>query len=176
MARRESVNGPGMEDEEAFINSMKLHREDREWTQSDLAKAMADAGWTGIYQTTISRIESGERPVRIGEARGIARVLKVPFREMMMPAEDMMPLRDLEHGVGDVRRNIRRVNSNIRMLSGARDRLVSAVAAIEERGVTEYATDSYRQQIDRWIEDAKVLMKSSKDIAPIEGVDDGVDK
>lgn len=50
---------------------MKAAREAKGWSQSALANAL---GGSGLNQSAISRIESGERAVRLSEARAIARV------------------------------------------------------------------------------------------------------
>src|SRR5699024_9011932 len=109
MARRESVSGPGDEDEEAFIRSMKRLREERGWTQADLARKMTDIGWSGMYQTTISRMEKGERPVRIGEARGLARVFEVTVGMMIAQPESSKPVEALKNSVlkiDDIKRRL----------------------------------------------------------------------
>lgn len=99
MARRESVTGPGMEEEAEFVRAMKRLRDERGWTQADLAKKMTEMGWSGIYQTTISRIESGDRPVRIGEARGIAKTFGVTVGLMLAKPESSKPVEALKNSV-----------------------------------------------------------------------------
>lgn len=61
-----------------------------------MARRMTDAGWPGFHQTTISRLEKGDRPVRLGEARGIAQVLGTLVGQMILPAEESRSLRNLE--------------------------------------------------------------------------------
>jgi transcriptional regulator with XRE-family HTH domain len=43
--------------------------------QTELARRLGDAGLRGFHQTTVSRIEKGERPVRLSEAPILAEVL-----------------------------------------------------------------------------------------------------
>lgn len=62
-------------EETQFRVSVKDLREQRKWSQGELARRMAAEGWTDFHQTTISRIEKGARPVRLGEARTLARLL-----------------------------------------------------------------------------------------------------
>lgn len=89
--------GPlGAEDEERFVASMKRLREENGWSQGEMARRMTDAGWPGFHQTTISRLEKGERPVRLGEARGIAQVLGTLVGQMILPTEEARSLRNLE--------------------------------------------------------------------------------
>lgn len=58
-----------------FAANMRAMRAARGWNQSELARRVTNAGTDGFHQTTISRIEAGSRPVRLGEATAIARVL-----------------------------------------------------------------------------------------------------
>lgn len=76
-----------LSDDERFAASVKRLREAKGWSQGELAKRMTNAGFDGFHQTTISRIEKGERPVRIGEARGLARVLESLVGIMIAPPE-----------------------------------------------------------------------------------------
>jgi transcriptional regulator with XRE-family HTH domain len=88
MARKEEIVGPGADEEARFIAAVKRIREKRGWSQGELAKRMAESGWEAFHQTTISRIEKGERPVRLGEARGLASVLETRVDNMIMPTSD----------------------------------------------------------------------------------------
>lgn len=66
-----------------FAANMKSMREARGWNQSELARRLTAVGVEGFHQTTISRIEAGSRPVRLGEAAAIARTLGTTV-EMMV--------------------------------------------------------------------------------------------
>lgn len=68
--------------------AMKRLREESEWSQGEMARRMTELGWKGFHQTTISRIEKGERPVRLGEAQGIAAALNVTVDQMIHAGED----------------------------------------------------------------------------------------
>jgi len=62
--------------EHYFSKRVKAEREDRKWTQIDMAKMLSDKG-IHMHWTTIAKIEKGDRSVRIDEAAGIAEVLGV---------------------------------------------------------------------------------------------------
>lgn len=104
MMKKDETSGPGSEEEANFIAAVKRIREELGWSQGELAKRMSDSGWEGFHQTTISRIEKGERPVRLGEARGLAKVLGGLVGHMMLPPEEGKTLRDLELSVMSVER------------------------------------------------------------------------
>lgn len=102
----------GVEDEANFIAAMKRIREEHGWSQGELARRMTDAGWEGFHQTTISRIEKGERPVRLAEAQGLAQVLGALLGQMILPSDQSKSLRDLELSV-------QRLNQAAHAITGA---------------------------------------------------------
>lgn len=61
------------EADEYFTLNLKAAREARGWTQSQLAEALVERGIV-INQTAISRIEKGDREVRLAEARALAAI------------------------------------------------------------------------------------------------------
>jgi transcriptional regulator with XRE-family HTH domain len=63
--------------ETSFRERMKRERQTRDWSQADLAELLQGRGLGHIYPTTVAKIESGERAVRIDEATAIADLLKV---------------------------------------------------------------------------------------------------
>jgi transcriptional regulator with XRE-family HTH domain len=52
-------------------------RQDRKWSQEDLARMLLDRGVDGIYATTIAKIEAGDRAVRIDELTAMADIFGV---------------------------------------------------------------------------------------------------
>lgn len=76
-------------------------RTERGWSQAELAEKMRERGFTKFHPTTISRIEKGDRPVRIAEALGLARVLGTSVARMMVPTEDAKVLDQLFAAVDD---------------------------------------------------------------------------
>ena len=78
------MSGPE-EDDGRFAQRMQQIREGRGISQSALVDKLRDNGWSKVHQTTVSRIEKGERPVRLGEARAIAAALGVPLSRLVEP-------------------------------------------------------------------------------------------
>lgn len=58
-------------------------REANGMSQAELVQKLRTNGWTNVHPTTISRIEKGERPVRLSEATRIARILGQDVSLMM---------------------------------------------------------------------------------------------
>lgn len=44
-------------------------------SKADLVRALREAGWESVHQTTVTRLEEGQRPPRLGEALLIAQVV-----------------------------------------------------------------------------------------------------
>ncbi|MDN5688753.1 MAG: helix-turn-helix transcriptional regulator [Brachybacterium sp.] len=93
----------GAIEEANFIANMRRLREENGWSQGELAQRMQGAGWTEFHQTTISRMEKGARPVRLGEARGIAGVLGTLVGQMILDEPAARSLRELELSVQELR-------------------------------------------------------------------------
>lgn len=68
--------------ERNFRRQLLKLREERQYTQSDLARLLRESFGLRFHQQTIQRIESGERPVRLNEAHLIARALQVELDSM----------------------------------------------------------------------------------------------
>lgn len=133
----------GAREEANFVANMRRLREEQGWSQGEMAKRMQDAGWSEFHQTTISRIEKGSRPVRLGEARGIAGVFGALVGQMILDSEvaeklrnlelDLMKLRDIGWSVGS-----------------------SAVEYLVQKSVVEYALDQQPSVPDSADESMKV--------------------
>ncbi|WP_016889724.1 helix-turn-helix transcriptional regulator [Mycobacteroides abscessus] len=68
--------------ERNFRDQMARLRKERGLTQTDLARQLATWGLP-FHQQTVQRIENGQRPVRLNEAKLIARELEVSLDTMM---------------------------------------------------------------------------------------------
>ncbi|WP_162320415.1 helix-turn-helix domain-containing protein [Nesterenkonia haasae] len=64
-------------------------------SQDALATKMQELGFDGINQMTISRIEKGQRPVRLSEARALAYLLNAGTEQMSSPSEEARAISEL---------------------------------------------------------------------------------
>jgi transcriptional regulator with XRE-family HTH domain len=76
--------------ETGFRERIKQQRDIRGWSQADLSKLLQRRGLEHIYPTTVAKIESGERAVRIDEAAALADLFDVSI--------DALLGRDIRHG------------------------------------------------------------------------------
>ena len=72
---------------------------------TEFSGKLRDAGLTNFHPTTVSRLERGERSVKLGEAYLIAQVLRCPLEELLdLPYEPWEESKSLleEHAEGMV--------------------------------------------------------------------------
>ena len=99
--------------EAAFAANLKCAREQAGLTQDQLAAKMAERGFA-FSQATIWKIEQGRRPVRIAEFHALSEVLDEPLYSLFLSASQAS------------------YGQRVRVRA-ARDRLIEASAAIEQR-------------------------------------------
>lgn len=66
-----------------FGQQLKRMRDEKGWTQPQMADLLSEKGITPMHATTIAKIEAGVRSVRINEAVGIADLLDVPLDALL---------------------------------------------------------------------------------------------
>ncbi len=69
-----------------FASRVRQSREGRGWTQEELARHLAEVGLR-LDPTAITRIERGDRAVRIEEAVAIAAALRTPLNALLQPVD-----------------------------------------------------------------------------------------
>lgn len=65
-----------------FATQMRERREAKGWSQTEFARRLSEGGLR-FHQTTVQRVEAGERPLKLTEALVIARVLDARFETML---------------------------------------------------------------------------------------------
>lgn len=68
--------------EEKVIVVLTRLRENRGWSQSELARRMVEAGHVNYTQMTVSRTEKHERPLRLNELAALAHVYGVGMSDL----------------------------------------------------------------------------------------------
>lgn len=137
---------------DVFGKSVKRVRERREWSQSELARRMQEAGWPKYSQVAISRTEEGSRAVRLDEALGLARVLGVQLEDLMVVGSEELDLQESIEGylnTGFI------MEGYVRLTNEARGYLQSDVAMAEQVLETGDLDEAARERYERLIEKAK---------------------
>ena len=92
---------------ENFARSLRGAREDRGMSQERIAKEMNTRGFK-FHQSTVNKIETGERKVNVEEAFELAKVMGIPLTLLFEPddqlpvtsAQRMMQITDSLHATG----------------------------------------------------------------------------
>jgi transcriptional regulator with XRE-family HTH domain len=66
-----------------FGKRVRALRQNRRWSQAEMAKMLSDRGIQPMYATTVSKIEVGHRSVRINEAVGIADLFEITLDSLL---------------------------------------------------------------------------------------------
>jgi transcriptional regulator with XRE-family HTH domain len=74
--------------DDQFGSRVKRGREERRWSQAEMAKMLCDRGVEPMHATTIAKIEGGTRSVRINEALGIADLFGISLDTLMGRANE----------------------------------------------------------------------------------------
>ena len=133
------------DDDMRFAKNMLARREGKGISQADLVKMLRDNGWSSVHQTTISRIEKGERQVRLGEARVIAEALGVELTQLLLTPHD---------------------SSLALELADVRERLESVRQAIKNRTVDHFSAQS--QLLDTYSRGVASGVKPTKVPIPVQ--------
>lgn len=72
--------------EKVFGLRIREMRQLRGWTQEELARRMAEAGFQ-MHQTTVAKLENGTRPTNVGEIAALAALLEVPIGALFGTAD-----------------------------------------------------------------------------------------
>lgn len=130
----DDVQAPGTLEEKRFAALMRTVRESKGISQEDMGRKMVEAGWAGWRQTTVSRIEAGNRTVRLAEAHAIARILGLGLTRMLDAqaqegtAEDAARLKELESEIRGVHEQIEKLQARADQLTTTRDRLAASMS------------------------------------------------
>ncbi|RKO27650.1 XRE family transcriptional regulator [Pseudarthrobacter phenanthrenivorans] len=154
---------PGAEDEARFIASVKRLREKQGWSQGELARRMAATGWAGFHQTTISRIEKAERPLRLSEARALAEIFETPLEEMLTPPREAAIVSALDEVRGYVGAARDGMAASVNELLQSLDMLRDIAQEAEDALAGEWENESLRAKTVRSLEVSKELLSWTPD-------------
>ncbi|MFW6186523.1 MAG: helix-turn-helix domain-containing protein [Actinomycetota bacterium] len=112
-----------------FGRNMRAHRERRGWSQSELARQMANAGWPKYSQVAVSRTEDGTRMVRLDEALALSRILGTTVDAMLAPPAATQWAQQLREQLDLAYESIRQIDGGVKNFVQARRRLAELLAA-----------------------------------------------
>jgi transcriptional regulator with XRE-family HTH domain len=112
-----------------FRKRLKAERELRDWSQEDVAKMLSDKGIHGVYATTISKIEAGDRAVRVDELAGIADLFGASLDGLI--GRSLNPARDLTFTLQTFMETVRQSYSQVSSLEASLRSLTLELAAFQ---------------------------------------------
>lgn len=121
---------PHEQDALTFRLTVRRLREEREWTQNQLATELRKRGLEEFSQVAVARLERGERAVKLGEARVFAAVFSTTVEDMLTPEVSLT--RGVQRAykkVLDVRRNAEELSKNTWRFENSK---ISFLASLEE--------------------------------------------
>lgn len=128
-----------------FVANVRQAREELEWSQNAVAQRMAGQGFK-FHQTTIARIESGQRPVSLGEAEALARIFNTTVGRLSMEPRDGQVYRRLESSLHQAEIALEEIHAKLRWFPEAQSRLREALDNALERGIDPAAPMVTRAQ------------------------------
>lgn len=113
---------------------VRRYRQAHGWSQEELARRMREAGFEVWRQSTVTKAEGAERPLRVNEAAALAQVLRVPLLHLVSPGavqekeDNLAALCRLQERVDHARTRCAQIRAD---LHEADEQLATAVAAHE---------------------------------------------
>lgn len=99
-------HGPEMrrllvQQEHTLCQKVQQLREERGWSQAELARRLSDVGFE-MHQTTVAKLEAGKRPLRVAETFALAEVFGLPPLVMFA-----MPVQGEDRGMAYMRERLK---------------------------------------------------------------------
>lgn len=147
-----------VEDESERIGAaVRRLREGAGLTQAELAERLTKQGIGGIYPQTVTKIEAGQRGMKLTEGIAIARVLGVPVEWLARPE----PVAERE---GALKRAVADLQASRREVEGAVGKYLDAVRRVElqikssaDEGVDDSRLAWARREVETPIGDVVVV-------------------
>jgi transcriptional regulator with XRE-family HTH domain len=148
--------------EQRFAANLRAIREERGMSQGRLAEEMAARGWPWRQQT-VTRVETGRRMVRLGEAKAVAEILETSLDMLTMRTDEARTIEYLAD-------RIRRVKASYRLIAGATDELLRAREALCTNPVVVAADPAESPRVLELVAEAHEVQQLTPEGAVAQGV------
>ena len=149
MGDEEDQDGTGLEEappeitEERFAANLRMTREAVGVSQSRLADEMTARGWQWRQQT-VTRVETGRRSVRLGEAKAVAEILGTSLDKLTQPTGEMRIVEELSEWTQQVRTAWLAIKEATARLLNAKGNLRIHPAATDRKPTSERVLEAVR--------------------------------
>jgi len=179
MSDRESRSLPEAE----FAQQLRAMRSDRGWSQADLAQHMTTHYGMRWHQTTIAKIEVGQRPIGLNEAAALMEVFDLTGAHLIMPSArrrvDVAELQDRKERLRADAAAIEGELSGLRHRRAAVDRRAQQISTQREQAARQAEdlatslrdiTDQLKRTQGRYQNLSKALDEALEDRAAVDAV------
>lgn len=148
-----------------FRKKARKARQQRGWSQADLAKRLTDMGIDSMYATTVAKIEAGDREIKLDEAAAMADLFDMSLDELV--ARDSRKRREdgFTYYVAELRDNARRYASQVAGLGTAISGDISNVSVGQVPAVCTEAWDEIFERGERLSHDLDQVAYDLTEIA-----------
>lgn len=153
--------------EQRFVANLRVVREERGISQGCLAGEMAARGWPWRQQT-VTRVETGRRMVRLGEAQAVAEILGTSLDVLMMGTGQA---RIIEH-LADL---IRKARASHRLIAVATIELLRARELLRTNPVVVVGGDGESSQVLQVVAEARDVQHLTPEGAVAQGIAQAAD-
>lgn len=141
------------EQEQWFGANLKRLREEKEISQTSFAQRMAEKGFA-FHQTTVSRIEAGERPVRLSEATALAELVNATVGYLTRPPDTARVTARLEKAMSSVNNPLLGIVQNARIVTASRPHLRYWIEQARHANVQGWVIETAEQVLNDEPEEA----------------------
>jgi transcriptional regulator with XRE-family HTH domain len=161
-----------------FVTQMRERRETKGWSQTEMARQLTERGLK-FHQTTVQRVEIGQRPLKLTEAMTIANVLGVKFEIMLRGDSVELAYNELADAMNSgaldfltreaetIERGVKRNVENTRELIGYYERAVASITGVEPNAELIAVANEFVRLNETLQDDAHglaMLMRAAKKI------------
>ena len=153
-----------------FGENLRAAREQKEMSQTALAKKMAEAGFSNFHQSTVGRIEAGERPVRLSEGQELSLILGIPLGFLTWPPARLNRLNKFLYAVQNARERYVSLEELTRDFLNSVEMLAQFLPDIEkliDNG--ELGEEDLPPNFDMDLQQARQLVSSTPEDAVVQG-------
>jgi transcriptional regulator with XRE-family HTH domain len=153
-----------------FGENLRAAREQQEMSQTALAKRMAGAGFSNFHQSTVARLEAGDRPVRLSEGLELSLILGTPLGHLTWPPVRLNRLKKFQHAVQEARERYVSLEELTQDLLNSVELLAQLLPDIEKLLANgELDEDDLPPDFDIDLEQARQLVSSTPEDAVVQG-------